>query len=165
MELVKTCFLVKTGLWHWFRHQLQLHTGWFKKSALFCFLSQSCVLQFFPYFSGGVESRPGSFFWHQYGSNWTLYYAAAHKNHRGVLCHKISSSDTTAMQEIFWQEWCRLLWPLWVSATLPVSRNLATKRWIVLLSGTLFLPKSLLHWRCVRRTDFVAKNASMIFIC
>ena len=38
------------------------------------------------------------------------------------------------------------------------------KRWIVLLSGTLFLPKSLLHCRCVRRTDFVAKYASMIFI-
>ena len=50
------------------------------------------------------------------------------------------------------------------SATLPVSRNSATKRWIVLLSGTLFLPKSLLHCRCVRRTDFVAKYASMIFI-
>ena len=50
------------------------------------------------------------------------------------------------------------------SATLPVSRNLATKRWIVLLSGTLFLPKSFLHCRCVRRTDFVAKYVSMIFI-
>ena len=50
------------------------------------------------------------------------------------------------------------------SATLPVSRNLATKRWIVLLSGTLFLPKSLLHCHCVRRTDFVAKYALMIFI-
>ena len=50
------------------------------------------------------------------------------------------------------------------SATLPVSQNLATKRWIDLLSGTLFLPKSLLHCRCVRRTDFVAKYASMIFI-
>ena len=50
------------------------------------------------------------------------------------------------------------------SATLLVSRNLATKHRIVLLSGTLFLPKSLLHCRCVRRTDFVAKYASMIFI-
>ena len=50
------------------------------------------------------------------------------------------------------------------SVTLPVSRNLATKRWIVLLSGTLLLPKSFLHCRCVRRTDFVAKYASMIFI-
>ena len=50
------------------------------------------------------------------------------------------------------------------SATLPVSRNLATKRWIVLLSGTLLLPKSLLHFRFVRRTDFVAKYASMTFI-
>ena len=50
------------------------------------------------------------------------------------------------------------------SATLLVSWNLATKRWIVLLSGTLFLIKSFLHYRCVRRTDFVAKYASMIFI-
>ena len=50
------------------------------------------------------------------------------------------------------------------SATLPVSRNLATKRWIVLLSGTLFLPKCLLHCCCVRRTDFVAKCTSMILI-
>ena len=50
------------------------------------------------------------------------------------------------------------------SATLPVFRNLATKRWIVLLSGTLFLPKSLLHFGCVGRTDFVAKYASTIVI-
>ena len=50
------------------------------------------------------------------------------------------------------------------SATLLVSRNLVTKPWIVFLSGTLFLPKSLLHFSCVRRTDFVAKYASMIFI-
>ena len=50
------------------------------------------------------------------------------------------------------------------SATLPVSRNLATKCWIVLLWGTLFLPKSLLRCHCVRRTDFVAKYASIIFI-
>ena len=49
------------------------------KSAIFCFSSQSCVLQFFPYLSGGVDGRPGRFFWHQYGSNWTLYYAAADK--------------------------------------------------------------------------------------
>ena len=53
---------------------------------------------------------------------------------------------------------------LWgVSATLPVSQNLTTKRWIVLLPSTLPLPKSLLHCRCVKRTDFVAKYASMIF--
>ena len=61
-------------------------------------------------------------------------------------------------------ERCRPLWPLWTSATLPVFRNLATKCWIVLLTGTLFLPKSLLHCRCVRRTDFVAKYPSIIFI-
>ena len=51
------------------------------------------------------------------------------------------------------------------SATFAVSPNLATKCWIDLLSGTLFLPKSLLHCRCVRRTDFVAKCDSTIFIC
>ena len=51
-------------------------------------------------------------------------------------------------------ERCR---PLWVSTTLPVFRNLAAKRCIVLPSGTLFLPKSLLHCRCVRKTDFVVK--------
>ena len=124
-----------------------------------------CVLQFFPYFSGSVDSRPGRFFWHRYGCNWILYYAAADKNHRGVLCHKISSSDTAVMQDRFWQEQCWPLWPLWASATLPVSQNLATKRWIVLLSGTLFLPKSFLLCHCVRRTGFVAKYASMIFIC
>ena len=82
------------------------HTGWSKKSALFCFSSQSCVLQFFPYFSGGVNSRPGRFFWHQYGTNWTIFYAEAHKNHWGVLCRKINSSDTTATQERFCQEQC-----------------------------------------------------------
>ena len=54
---------------------------------------------------------------------------------------------------------------MWASATLPVSPNLTTKRWIFLISGTLFLPKSLLHCCCVRRTDFLAKYASMIFIC
>ena len=50
------------------------------------------------------------------------------------------------------------------SSILPVSRILATKHLIVLLSGTLLLPKSLLNCRCVRRTDFVVKYASMIFI-
>ena len=228
----------------------------------------------------------GRLFWHQYGSNWTLHYAAADKNHRGVLCREISSSDTEAMQERFWQEQCtwwkdnstfsgqisedrkcgrcpqrptlfivrhnsweyseftgtpwgfprkstrRLsqengisktsvlrilhddlkLFPYKIqilqrqtdqnkaeretfcedisqriendpglldlndfndvdhcglcgaSATLPVSQNLATKRWIFLPSDTLFLPKSLLHCHCVRRTDFVTKYISMIFI-
>ena len=50
------------------------------------------------------------------------------------------------------------------SATLPVSQNLAIKHWIVFLSVTLFLPKPLLHFCYVRRSDFVAKYASMIFI-
>ena len=54
---------------------------------------------------------------------------------------------------------CRLCW---ASATLPVSRNLATKRWIVFLSGTLSLPKSPLHCRCVR--ELMAKYALMIFV-
>ena len=227
---------------------------------------------FSSYFSGGVDSRPGRFFWHQFGSKWTLYYAGVDKNHRGILCRKISSSDTAVMQERFWQEQCtwwkdnstfggqisedrtcgkcsqRLRsfivrhnsweyseftgtsWDIWrtsvlrilhddlnlfpykiqilqrqtdqnkaeretfcedisqriendpglldlndlndvnhsglsqASVTLPVSRNLATKCWIVLLSGTLPLPISFLHCCCVRRTDFVAKYASMIFV-
>ena len=42
--------------------------------------------------------------------------------------------------------------------------TLATKRWIVLLSDILFLPKSLLHCRCFRGTGFVVKYSSMIFI-
>ena len=50
------------------------------------------------------------------------------------------------------------------SATLPVSRNLVIKRWIFLLLGTLFLPKSLLQFCCVRKTDFVAKYVSIIFV-
>ena len=33
-----------------------------------------------------------------------LYYAAADKNHRVLLCRKISSSDTSAIQERCWQE-------------------------------------------------------------
>ena len=72
----------------------------------FVFHPKAVFDNFFPCFSGAVDSRPGRLFWHQYGSNWTLYYAAADKNHRGVLCRKISSSDTAAMQERFWQEQC-----------------------------------------------------------
>ena len=60
------------------------------------------------------------------------------------------------------QELCRTMNDLGLRAS--VFRNLATKRWIVLPSGTLFLPKSFLHCRCVRRTDFAAKYASMIFM-
>ena len=77
-----------------------------KKVPYFVFHPKVVFYNYFPYFSGGVDSRPGRFFWHQYGSNWTIYYAAVDKNHRGVLCHKISSSDTAAMQERFWQEQC-----------------------------------------------------------
>ena len=72
----------------------------------FVFHPKAVFDNFFPCFSGAVDSRPGRLFLHQYGSNWTLYYAAADKNHRGVLCRKISSSDTAAMQERFWQEQC-----------------------------------------------------------
>ena len=43
---------------------------------------------------------------------------------------------------------------LWASVTLPIFQHLVTKRWTVLPSGTLFLPKSFLHSCCVRRTDF-----------
>ena len=51
------------------------------------------------------------------------------------------------------------------SATLAVSPNLATKCWINLLSGTLFLPKSLLHYCCVKRSDFAAEYTFIIFTC
>ena len=77
-----------------------------KKAPYFVFHPKVVFYNFFPYFSGGVDSRPGRLFWHRYGSNWTLYYAAADKNHRGILYRKISSSDTVAMQERFWQEQC-----------------------------------------------------------
>ena len=59
-------------------------------------------------------------------------------------------------------EQCRPLWHMWSSATLPFSQNLATKRWIVLLSGTLFIPRSFLHCCCARKTGFVAKYTLMI---
>ena len=72
------------------------------KSALFCFSFQSRVLQsFFLSFSGGLDSMPGRFFWHQYGSNWTIYYAAADKNLRSIFCHKTSSSDVALMLRDF----------------------------------------------------------------
>ena len=77
-----------------------------KKAPYFVFHRKVVFYNFFPYFSGGVDSRPGRFFWHQYGSNWMLYYTAVDKSHRGILCCKISSSDTAAMQERFWQEQC-----------------------------------------------------------
>ena len=35
-----------------------------------------------------------------------LYYTAADKNHQGMLCCKISSSDTVAVQQRFWQKQC-----------------------------------------------------------
>ena len=59
-------------------------------------------------------------------------------------------------------ERCR---PLSASVPIPVFRNLATKCWIVLPSGALFLPKSLLHCHCVRRADFATKHALVIFFC
>ena len=51
------------------------------------------------------------------------------------------------------------------STTLAVSPNLANKCWIDLLSDILILPKSLLHCRCVRTTDFMAKYTLIIFTC
>ena len=77
-----------------------------KKHPILIYIPKLCFTIFVPYFSGGLDSRPGRFFWHQYGSNWTIYYAAADKYYQGVLCHKISSSYTAAMQERFWQEQC-----------------------------------------------------------
>ena len=88
----------------------KLHTNYIqggpKKAPYFVFHPKVVFYNFFIHFSGGVDSRPGRFFWHQYGSKWTLYHPAADKNHRGVLCHKVSSSDTAAMPERFWQEQC-----------------------------------------------------------
>ena len=81
----------------------ELCTEWPKKTPYFVFHPKVVFYNFFPYFSGDVDSRSKRFFWHQYGSNWTIYYAAADKNHRCVLCHKLSSSNTVAMQEKFWQ--------------------------------------------------------------
>ena len=83
-------------------------TGWSKKAPCFVFHPKVVFCNLFQYFSDGVDSRPGRFFWHQYGSNWTLYYTAPDENHH-VLCRKISSSDTAAMQERFWQEQCTWL--------------------------------------------------------
>ena len=77
-----------------------------KKAPYFVYHSKVVFCNFFPYFSGGVHSKPMRFFWHQYGSDWTLYYAAADKNNRVVLCNKISSSDTTTIQKIFRQKKC-----------------------------------------------------------
>ena len=85
---------------------LQNLQGGPKKAPYFIFHAKFVFYKFFPYFSGGVDSRPGRLFWHQYGSNWTLYYASGNKNHCGILYCKISSSDTAAMQERFWQEQC-----------------------------------------------------------
>ena len=51
-----------------------------KKRPILFFIPKLCFTIFFPYFSGGVDSRPGRSFWRQYGSKWTLYYAAVDKN-------------------------------------------------------------------------------------
>ena len=52
------------------------------------FHSKVVFYSFFPYFSGGVDSRPVRFFWHQYISNWTIYYVAADKNYWGDFATK-----------------------------------------------------------------------------
>ena len=62
-----------------------------------------------------------------------------------------------------WFERCRPLWPLYDichTSCLPKVGH----QTLNLLLGTLLLPKSLLQFCCVRRTDFVAKYASIIFI-
>ena len=55
-----------------------------KNCPILFFPPKLCFTIFFPYFSGGGGSRPGRFFWHQHRSKWTIYYAAADKNHWGV---------------------------------------------------------------------------------
>ena len=72
-----------------------------KKASYFVFHPIVVLYNFFKNFSGGVDSRPGRFFWHQYGSNWTIYYAAVDKNHWGILYHKISFSDRAEMRRDF----------------------------------------------------------------
>ena len=42
-----------------------------KKLPILFFIPKLCFTIFFPYFSGGVDSRLGRFFWHQYGSKWS----------------------------------------------------------------------------------------------
>ena len=100
------CIYKYLYIWYIYILYVIYYNSMVQKSTLLCFSSQSCFTIFFPYFSGGVDSRPGRLFWHQYGSNWTLYYASGNKNHWGILYCKISSSDTVAMQERFWQEQC-----------------------------------------------------------
>ena len=46
-----------------------LNTGWSKKSFLLVFPPKVAFYDILPYFSGGINSRPGRFFWHQYGLN------------------------------------------------------------------------------------------------
>ena len=130
--------------------------GWSKKAPYFVFHPKVVFYNFLPYFSGGVDSRLGSFFWHQYGSSWTLYYAAADKNHRSVLCHKISSFDTATMQERFGRDNVpdNSKFGGQILGNRKCDRCPQSPQW-----STLFLPKSLLYYRCVRRTDFVAKYA------
>ena len=62
-------------------------TDWPKKSALFCFSSQSCVLHYFFIF----------FRWCRYQA-WTV---SQDKSHPDVLYRKISSSDTTEYRKDF----------------------------------------------------------------
>ena len=87
-----------------FFNRVQIHRGP-KKAPYFFFHPKVLFYNFFLYFSGGVDSRHARFFWHQYGSNWRIYYAAVNKRW-GVLYQKISSSDTAVIQERFWQEQC-----------------------------------------------------------
>ena len=87
------------------------NTGWPKKKRpILLFIPKLCCTIFFPYFSGGVNNRPGRLFWHQYGSKWTLYYAAADKIIETYFAAKSvlknsknlpKNSDTAAMQEYF----------------------------------------------------------------
>ena len=83
------------------------------------------------------------------------------KAERGTILWRYQSKDSKWPWLVGFER-LEQYWPLWTlraSAILPISRNLATKRWMVLLSGTLSLSKSLLHCRCVSRNNFVAKYA------
>ena len=63
------------------------------KHLILFFIPKLCFTIFFQYFSDGVDSRPGRFLWHQYGSKWTLYYTAA---------DKIPSRRTLPQNQFFW---------------------------------------------------------------
>ena len=56
-----------------------------KKVPCFFFIPKLCFTIFFISFRW-CRQQAWKVFYHQYGSNWTLYYAETDKNHQAVLC-------------------------------------------------------------------------------